>query len=74
MCPSFVGGYTLEVKNMQKRMKRNQLYAEMLKMGLSWNINTSNNPVAKTAKPKQDNPGSSSAMPLAEPHIPQLTH
>lgn len=31
-------------------------------------------PVAKTAKPKQDNPGSSSSMPLAEPHILQLTH
>lgn len=55
------------MKNTQKGIKRNQLYTELLKMGLSWSVNTSNNPVAKTTKPKQNNLCSSSAMTLAEP-------
>lgn len=64
------------MKNIQKRMKRKQLYAEMLKMGLSWSVNNQQptTPVAKTGKPKQDKPGRSSTMSLAEPHTLQLTH
>lgn len=58
----------------EKHMKRNHLYAEMLKMELSWSIKTSNNPCGKDCKTKTGQPCSSSAMPLAEPHMLQLTH
>lgn len=37
-------------------MKRNQFYAERLKMGLSWIINTSNNPCGKDCKTKTGQP------------------
>lgn len=56
VCPSFAGGYTIEMKNIQKWMKRNQFYAELLKMGLSWSTNASNNPCSKDCKTKTGQP------------------
>lgn len=37
-------------------MKRNQLYAELLKMGLSWSVNTFNNPCGKDRKTETEQP------------------
>lgn len=56
VCPSFAGGYNIEMKNIEKWMKRNQFYAELLKMGLSWSINASNNPCSKDCKTKTGQP------------------
>lgn len=38
-------------------MKRNWLYTEMLKVGLSWSVNTSINPYGKDCKTKAEQPG-----------------
>jgi len=65
------------MKNTQKGMKRNQLYTELLKVGLSRSVNTSNNLHGKDHKTKTEQPGHLFCDDLSwTSHTPavQLTH